>query len=352
MNAVLKHFGKAQKTVTLCPLASLHTTSTLSEGRARRPFFNKHKKVTDPAKQDPEYFEKKAAALPLDNHYIDALQMLWTEKISTERDVMMKGADNLIGNKTDYGLPNIDKTAPRLEYANVDELKDAPEAVKKIFSIDFGERKDLTNAYKRCMIDSVNNHSLDNTSYQVRIGWATATIRQWTALVDSLMDGNPKKPTWLTHRLFLMINYRRKLLRLLREQDEAEFERVISELKIAYHIQKQPEHVKTRKAWSEHQLKIRVTNEKERKMTELHHSLMEAREAKVNKIENSLAELAKEEQAIQKKLLEIKITEGKTVANVAGKYQPKLIEELSETVIHSLLFGFPKPTMGQKSQSH
>ncbi|VDN35217.1 unnamed protein product [Gongylonema pulchrum] len=33
--------------------------------RPRFPWFNKHMKVTDPARQDPEHFEKLAHQLPL-----------------------------------------------------------------------------------------------------------------------------------------------------------------------------------------------------------------------------------------------------------------------------------------------
>uniref|UniRef100_A0A0N4Z980 Small ribosomal subunit protein uS15m n=1 Tax=Parastrongyloides trichosuri TaxID=131310 RepID=A0A0N4Z980_PARTI len=336
-------------TWNISSIASIHTTSIVSKGRARIPFYNKHKKVTDPEQQDPEYYEKKAAALPLDSHYLDALQLLWTEKIGSERELMMKGSDNLIGNKEDYGLPSIDTSQPRYEYRNIDELTNAPEAVKKIFSIEYGERRDMTNAWKRTMMDSVNKHKLDESSLPSKIAWATAVIRHWTALVDQLLEKNPKKPTWLTHRLFLMINHRRKLLRILREQDEEAFEDVIKELKIAYHIPKQPEHVKTRKAWSEHQLKIRLEKEKEKKLDYLHKQLMEDRNQKIANIEKELSDLENEEKAIHQRLEEIKIIEGKSVSNVVGVYQPKLVEELSETVIHSLLFGHPKPTLGEKT---
>lgn len=33
--------------------------------RPRFPFFNKHMKVTDPARQDPDHFEKLAHEVPL-----------------------------------------------------------------------------------------------------------------------------------------------------------------------------------------------------------------------------------------------------------------------------------------------
>lgn len=46
-------------------VVSIHISPIANKGRARIPFYNKHMKVTDPAQQDPDYFEKKAATLPL-----------------------------------------------------------------------------------------------------------------------------------------------------------------------------------------------------------------------------------------------------------------------------------------------
>ena len=42
----------------------LHGTRQVA-GRARYPYYDIHLTVTDPAKQDPDYFEKKAATFPL-----------------------------------------------------------------------------------------------------------------------------------------------------------------------------------------------------------------------------------------------------------------------------------------------
>ena len=81
---------------------------------------------------------------------------------------MMKGSDKLIKHDGSYGLPDLDKSKPRLKYENVDLLKDAPESVKKIFSIEFGERRDLTDAWKRELIESVNKHKFDGDSYQAK----------------------------------------------------------------------------------------------------------------------------------------------------------------------------------------
>lgn len=59
-----------------CFRRSLHVSAAVS--RARRPFFNIHKKVTDPARQDPEYFEKAASALPLGTFWI-TIWLFWAK---------------------------------------------------------------------------------------------------------------------------------------------------------------------------------------------------------------------------------------------------------------------------------
>ncbi|KAH7728500.1 Protein MRPS-15 [Aphelenchoides avenae] len=324
-------------------LRSLHLSNTQRLPRGKWAYFNKHKKVTDPARQDPDYFEKEAAKLPLDDHYLDALKHLWEEKIGSERELNMKASDRLIG-QTQYFLPDVDQSQPRLPYENLDALREAPDAVKKIFSIEYGQRKDLTAAWKRDMIQSVNRHKYDNESLQMRIAWTTALIRHYTQLLDEERLRGPKRPKWLKHKIYLVIAYRRKLLRLLREQDLPEFEKVLETLKISMIMPKPPEHVKTRKAWSEFQLKRRVEEEKEKRLHKLHVEQMKNRDQRAAEIEQRLAQLDEEERNIYSRLAEIDALEGK-VSNVAGTYQPKLVEELSEAVMHSQYFYHPKPSM-------
>uniref|UniRef100_A0A1I7Z9W8 Small ribosomal subunit protein uS15m n=1 Tax=Steinernema glaseri TaxID=37863 RepID=A0A1I7Z9W8_9BILA len=347
ITAVTADFGVA---LALQQRAAIHTTAELS--RARRQFFNIHKKVSEPEKQDPEFFEKQAAKLPLDDHYIDALQKLYTDKIGSERELNVKADDSLVGRTgtpastpQDYGLPEIDVKAPRRAYAHVDELANAPESVKRIFSIEYGLRRDLSDAWKQELIQSVNKHKYDDNSLQMRIAWTTALIRHWSVLVDEIAKKTPKKPTWLTHRLWLMVDYRRKLLRQLREQDMEAFEEVIKTLKIAYHIPVEQVGPKTRKAWSEQQLRVRVDAEKERRLKALHEELKKDRDQKMKALDDKLEKLAKEEQAIKDRLAVIMELEGKATKNVVGLYQPHLVENLSEVTMHSVLFGHQKPTL-------
>lgn len=69
----------------------------------------------------------------LDDNYVEALGKLYAEKVGSEREVMMKGEDRLIGRDREQWLPAIDRSAPRIAYAHVDALTAAPESVKRIF---------------------------------------------------------------------------------------------------------------------------------------------------------------------------------------------------------------------------
>jgi hypothetical protein len=87
-------------------------------------------------------------------------------------------------------------------------------------------------------------------------------IRHLTALVDEFTARNNSRPTLYSAQIYKTIGYRNRILRLLREQDSQEFQKILSSLKISYQIPKQPDHVKTRKAWSLFTLRQRVDAEK------------------------------------------------------------------------------------------
>uniref|UniRef100_A0A183CPP1 Helicase n=1 Tax=Globodera pallida TaxID=36090 RepID=A0A183CPP1_GLOPA len=178
--------------------------------------------------------------------------------------------------------------------------------------------------------------------------WATATIRHWTALYEELMQrrapqkpwyNTRKRPTWLSQRTYLLINYRRKMLRQLREQNEEEFERVLGVLNIAYHVEKPQDKIMTRKIWSEAQLRRRVDAVKERRLAELHAKFREGREKRMAQTDAELARLDEEELQILTKLKALDVLEGKTVGGVVeGKYAPNLVGETAESCYNLNLF--------------
>uniref|UniRef100_A0A8R1TXC5 Small ribosomal subunit protein uS15m n=1 Tax=Onchocerca volvulus TaxID=6282 RepID=A0A8R1TXC5_ONCVO len=316
------------------------TTIKQQSSRPRFPFFNKHMKVTDPARQDPNHFEKLAHEVPLDEQYVDTLTHLWKEKIGSEREVTLKGDDQMIGRKPKNWVPEIDENSPKANYAELD-WEGIPESVKKIFSIKFGERRDYTDAWKKALIDKVRKHKLDINSLEVKIAWTTGVIRSWTLLVKEI-DNKPKKPSYIVHPLHLMIAFRRKLLRQLREVDTAAFEKVLFELKIAYHVPKRPEEQveKRRKAWVEALLKERIEREKDIKMEELNKKYIAERIQYGPEIKKRLEELDVEERIINARLEELASIQGEMPEKLP-KYQPKLIEELSEIAAHAILYHHP-----------
>ncbi|VIO96789.1 Uncharacterized protein BM_BM4861 [Brugia malayi] len=308
--------------------------------RPRFPFFNKHMRVDDPACHDPDHFEKLAHKVPLDERYVDTLSLLWKEKIGSEREVTLKGDDRMFGKKPQNWVPNINENSPKANYAELD-WEGIPEPVRKIFSIKFGERRDYSDAWKKALIDKVRKHELDINSLEVKIAWTTSVIRSWTLLVKQI-DNKPKKPAHIVHPLHLMIAFRRKLLRQLREVDTAAFEKVLSELKIAYHVPKRPEEQieKKRKAWVEALLKERIAIEKDIKMEELNKRFIIERIQCGREIKKRLEELDSEETEIKTRLKELARIQGEMPKNVPI-YQPKLIEELSEIAAHAILYHRP-----------
>ncbi|KAF7638706.1 hypothetical protein Mgra_00001788 [Meloidogyne graminicola] len=322
----------------------LHLSNILGYGRFT--YFNIHKNVTDPARQDPDYFEKEAEKLPLDARYIDQLKIFGKEKIGSERQLIFKAQDNLIGNSTDYGLPRLNMDEPKLDYRGIDALESAPESVKKIFSLAHASSRDMNMAWKSEMIKKVRRDDLDGKSLSAKIGWATATIRNWNRVYAEFevqrntSTRNPKLPraTWISHPLYLLINQRRKWLRLLREQSEEDFQRCINELRISYIVQKEPEHVKTRKVWSEVQLKRRIAIEKEKQLDELHNRLKDNREEKMHAIDKEAKALANELRKEKERLHQLDIIEKKTVSNIVGEYEPNYIGEMTEIVDNAQLF--------------
>lgn len=79
-------------------------------------------------------------------------------------------------------------------------------------------------------------------------------------LYDELVAARPEKrrPRGIIRKITSMITLRREWLQQLRDNDFEQFEKVLKELKIAYELPKELEHLHTRKAWSEFQLKKRI----------------------------------------------------------------------------------------------
>lgn len=134
------------------------------------------------------------------------------------------------------------------------------------------------------------------------------------------------------------------MLGLLREQDYGEFEKTLDTLKISYQVPKQPDHVKTRKAWSLFALQKRVDAEKERMMEELRAEFEQNKDVRLQELNTKLDTLDKQQHEIEEELKKFEAIDGRALPQISGKYQPKLVEELTEFSNHQRLFYHPAPS--------
>ncbi|KAL1246314.1 Small ribosomal subunit protein uS15m [Trichinella spiralis] len=92
--------------------------------------------------------------------------------VSVSRDVNFKRAHD---------------STPWLPHVDIKQLKaDVPDSVKKLFSIEFGRRKDLTFQWKRALMNNVTQNEVDISLLEFRIAKHTAFIRHWSKLLSEM----------------------------------------------------------------------------------------------------------------------------------------------------------------------
>merc|ERR1719210_956466 len=72
---------------------------------------------------------------------------------------------------------SVDMSLPRIELEGCDVLKDAPEEVKKILSLEFANHYNLTAHVKKELTKKVQDHKMDVDSLSVAIASMTVCIR-------------------------------------------------------------------------------------------------------------------------------------------------------------------------------
>ncbi|KRY45076.1 28S ribosomal protein S15, mitochondrial, partial [Trichinella britovi] len=100
----------------------------------RFKWYNIRRPAIDPKQADPTYYENLALSVPLAQGYIDS----------------------------------------------------ALDSVKKLFSIEFGRRKDLTFQWKRVLMNKVTRNELDISFLEFRIAKHRALIRHWSKLLSEM----------------------------------------------------------------------------------------------------------------------------------------------------------------------
>uniref|UniRef100_A0A915D702 Uncharacterized protein n=1 Tax=Ditylenchus dipsaci TaxID=166011 RepID=A0A915D702_9BILA len=158
-------------------------------------FYNKHKKVNDPARQEEKYFENMASRVPLD---LENLRLIWEERLAVRGNCVSKLGfiDRRKRSLEDYGLPPLDFSQPKIAYRYVEALRTAPPSVRKIFSVS-------------CPGHSQHS-SLDLSNDEI----------------ESRFPNRPK-PKWLANRIAAMLVYRQAHLRWLSINDSEKFDKVV-----------------------------------------------------------------------------------------------------------------------------
>lgn len=150
------------------------------------------------------------------------------------------------------GLPKIPANSMPLEYNLSDEIKDAPESVKRIFSVENLGKKEYNALVKQELIDRVRRHQYDSNTAETRIARITAHIR----CLQDTMENHPRNVK-AKQSVQELIDKRKKLLKFLRQYDYKKFEWLLERLNIEYKAHPESFHKLSRK-------------ESLRKLTEMH----------------------------------------------------------------------------------
>ncbi|CAH0595070.1 unnamed protein product [Chrysodeixis includens] len=140
------------------------------------------------------------------------------------------------------GLPPIPESALGKDYALSEEIKDASEAVKKIFSVGHLGRKEYNVLVKKEMMDRVKRHQYDQGSAETKIAYLTGQIRY----LQDTMDKFPRNKR-MKQLVQERIDRRKKLLKYLRQYDYKKFEWILEKLNIEYKAHPDSYHKLSRK---------------------------------------------------------------------------------------------------------
>jgi hypothetical protein len=281
--------------------------------------------------------------------YIDEMARMWFERVITMKDVKERGEDMLIEDRQGtFNLPKLDPDTPRVEYENNPELENAPESVKKIFSLGFGTRTDEKNSWENAMLkaalppDTVSVPGFPDNSLIRKVVKLTLEIREKRQLLDLIWKSRSMRPKWIKNALAKRLEARRVLLDMLRAQNRTSFDRLCQALRIAYFVPRpeDEEPLQTRRGWIEHQARAKVEAIKEGKMREYHAKLV-AGQAEFSALrERRLAELDAEEAQIREAMTGIEGRRARVPLDgpVAGRYSGSVVDTVSERLIFSRFF--------------
>jgi len=134
-----------------------------------------------------------------------------------------------IGGLEHFG--EVDLTQPPVHLEGSQELESAEEEVKRVLSLEFARRKDVTNKLKKTVVKNFQRHKLDMNSSEVNIAVCTVRIRN---LQHYLINLWPYKNQPVKNKLTYLIASRRKMLIGLREEDYRKYEWILEKLNLFY----------------------------------------------------------------------------------------------------------------------
>ncbi|XP_064629191.1 small ribosomal subunit protein uS15m-like [Lineus longissimus] len=127
------------------------------------------------------------------------------------------------------GLPEVDKSLPRLGYEESDELKTADDHVRRIYSLEFANGTQVRNYCIEQAVKKVQKHEGDYISPEAKVATLTMKIRnQIKYCLERRKDKRAKSC------LIERIQKRKKILKLMQRKNRDQFESLLEEFKIVY----------------------------------------------------------------------------------------------------------------------
>jgi len=158
----------------------------------------------------------------------------WKEPEVIERDARHEDGSGDMGSMLELVGGSVDMSSPRIELEDSSALKDAPEEVKRILSLEFANHYNLTAYVKKELTQRVQDHKMDVDSLCVGIASLTVGIRNDQEQLEEEFQRINKKNRQRQLSLRGRINTRRCLLRYLRQKDYKKFEWLLETLNIVY----------------------------------------------------------------------------------------------------------------------
>jgi len=158
----------------------------------------------------------------------------WKEPEEILKHVRHEDGSGDMGSMLDLVGGSVDMSLPRIELEGCDVLKDAPEEVKKILSLEFANHYNLTAHVKKELTKKVQDHKMDVDSLSVAIASMTVGIRN-----DQEQIAEEMKELGKIHRRRALsvrqrVATRLVLLKWLRQRDYKKFEWLLETLNIVY----------------------------------------------------------------------------------------------------------------------